>query len=311
MAHENGAAAEDEFAADAVMAALGRLGYAGQRFGDVRELAAALAAGHRWDTVLNLTEGPYGREAEVPSLLGLYGIPCVGPDPLTATLIQHKALAKHMLRAAGLPTAPFHVVDDVAALESHDFSYPVFAKPVGEYSSRGIDARCRAHDPAQLRRAVAGLLSTFRQPVLVENYLPGREFSVGILGTGTAARVLGVLDIRLGEQAEGLYSYSVKRAGTAEAGYLGWHLADDREAQQAAESALSAWKLLGCRDVGRIDLRGDAHGRPHLLEINSPPGLCPDWSDLVLLTAHLGWSYDELIDAILTSALSGQTERES
>jgi D-alanine-D-alanine ligase len=140
----------------------------------------------------------------------------------------------------------------------------------------------------------------FRQPVLVETYLPGREFTVGILGTGPAAAVLAVMEIRLKGVAEAAaYSYVNKEECEDRVEY---RLASDGEAETAAALALAAWRALGCRDAGRVDLRSDAGGRPQFLEANPLAGLHPEHSDLPIMCALAGIGYDELIGRILDSA---------
>lgn len=287
----------------AIEAALGRLGFATERIGTVRQLAARLVAGERWDLVFNLAEGlnGIGREAQVPALLDAYGIPYCFSDPLVMALTLHKAMAKRVVRDAGVPTADFAVVERLADLARLDLPYPLFAKPLAEGTGKGVTPASRAGSPTALRRVCRQLLQRFNQPVLVETYLPGREFTVGIAGTGAEAEVLGVMEVVLTERAEsGVYSYVNKEECESRVLY---RLARDAEGVQAGRVALAAWRALGCRDGGRVDIRSDAAGRPHFLEVNPLAGLHPEHSDLPILCGLAGIGFDALIGRIMQSAL--------
>jgi D-alanine-D-alanine ligase len=192
------------------------------------------------------------------------------------------------------------VVQQEADLAGIGLPYPLFVKPVAEGTGKGISPASRVDTDEALAGACRGLLARFRQPVLVETYLPGREFTVGILGTGPAAAVLAVMEIRLKGVAEtAAYSYVNKEECEERVEY---RLANDGEAGSAAALALEAWRALGCRDAGRVDLRSDAGGRPHFLEANPLAGLHPEHSDLPIMCALAGIGYDELIGRILDSA---------
>ena len=166
-------------------------GVAPVRIGHIRSLTQRLAAGERWDFVFNICEGlaGAGREAQVPALLEAYGIPCSFSDSLVMALCLHKGLTKHVLRDKGIPTAPFAVIETMADLDGFTLPFPVFAKPVAEGTGKGVSPASRAENPAALRRSCRNLMSRFRQPVLVETFLPGREFTVGMIGTGRHAEI--------------------------------------------------------------------------------------------------------------------------
>ncbi len=288
---------------EAIESALQRLGFSTERIGTVRQLAERLVAGARWDLVFNIAEGlkGVGREAQVPALLDAYGIPYTFSDPMVMALSLHKGLTKRVVRDCGLPTADFAVVDDAAGVAAVDLSYPLFVKPVSEGTGKGVTQASRVGSPAGLRRVCRQLLQRFGQPVLVETFLSGREFTVGITGTGPEARVLAVLEVALGERAEaGAYSYVNKEECEDRIRYS---LADDGEATAAAAVALAAWRALGCRDGGRVDLRSDAACRPHFLEVNPLAGLHPQHSDLPIMCTLAGIGYDALIGRIVESAL--------
>ena len=282
-----------------IAGALERLGFSVDRIGNVRALLCRLAGGERWDIVFNIAEGVggFGREAQVPALLEAYDIPFTFSDSLVCGLTLHKAMTKRVLRDAGLPTADFAVVACADDVRSVNLAFPVFAKPVAEGSSKGIEQRSHAVDRDALESICAALLQRFAQPVLVETYLPGREFTVGILGSGAAAECLGVMEI--GVPGAGIYSLAHKRCDNA----IAYRLASDQVARDAGTIALAAWRLVGGRDAARIDLRCDRAGRPHILEINALPGLEPGRSDLVYCAERAGLSYDDLIRKIVSSAL--------
>ena len=144
---------------------------------------------------------------------------------------------------------------------------------------------------------------------LVETFLPGREFTVGIVGSGADAEPVGVLEVILNENAEqGVYSYLNKEEYDTRVTY---RLVDDPEAVRAGQVALAAWRALGCRDGGRIDLRSDVRGNPHFLEVNPLAGLSPVKSDLPIMAFKAGWSYEQLIGRIVASALARVRARDA
>lgn len=287
---------------DSIEHALHELGHQTERIGHVFALAQRLTSGARWDLVFNIAEGLTGvsREAQVPALLEAFQIPCTFSDPLLAALTLDKALTKRVLRDLGLPTARFAVIDDPAALDSLDLPYPLFVKPLAEGTAKGIDGRSRVESPSALSAVVARVRAEFRQPALVEVYLPGREFTVGIVGTGAQAKAIGTLEIVLLPQAEPhSYTYVNKERCEELCQYL---LAPPEWAAQSEALALAAWRGLGCRDAGRVDLRVDAYGKLQILELNPLPGLHPEHSDLPILCTVMGVPYTELIREIVASA---------
>lgn len=294
-----------EFDSDTTITALEQtlhqLGHRVERIGHILQLTSRLAAGQRWDLVFNIAEGCYGkaRESQVPALLDAYRIPYTFSDPLVLAVCLDKSFCKRLLRDQRVATAEFAVVESVTELSALSLEFPLFLKPVAEGSSKGIYGRSRVNDQQQLYRVCEFLLARFQQPVLIETYLPGREFTVGILGTGTAAQALGAMEVKLNTQAEpGVYSYDNKAQYLERVDY---RLAGDSAAEAAIELALKAWQILGCRDGGRVDIRLDATGQANFLEVNPLPGLHPERSDLVILAKLAGLGYLELIGRILTS----------
>lgn len=287
---------------DAIERTLIHLGHETCRIGNVRALVDQLAAGCRWDLVFNIAEGlrGIGRESQVPAVLDAYDIPYTFSDPVVTGLTLHKALAKHVLQSLGIPTARFQVVDNPADIQRVRLPYPLFVKPVAEGTAKGISARSIVKVPADLARECRRLLATYEQPVLVETLLTGREVTVGITGTGKRTEAIGTLEILLLPHAEAqAYTYLNKENSEERCRYA---LAEGDLAAEAEELALRAWRGLGCRDGGRVDLRADAEGRLHVLEINPLPGLHPEHSDLPILCTAAGIPYVELIRRIVESA---------
>lgn len=293
----------------AIEAALHSLGHVTDRIGQVRVLVQRLADGDRWDLVFNIAEGMhgFGRQALVPALLDTYRVPYTFSDPLALAVTLHKATAKRIVRDQGLCTADFAVVEIPSDVDNVVLPFPLFIKPIAEGTSKGISAASKVSGPSELRRGCEKLLARHSQPVLVERYLPGREFTVGILGTGSASTVIGVmeLDLRAGAEPE-IYSYENKKHFEER---VKAQLATDAGGLAAAELALSAWRGLGCRDAGRVDLRCDAVGKVNFLEANPLAGLHPKDSDLPLLARLKGIPYRALIEGIVNSALSRVEKR--
>ena len=281
---------------------LRELGHEPVRIGNIRALTAQLARGERWDLVWNIAEGLHGigREAQVPALLDAYEIPYTFSDPLVLSVTLHKAMTKRIVRDLGVPTPDFLVVEREADIARVSLAFPVFVKPLAEGSSKGVSGKSLVRNRKELEQQCRILLEAFKQPVLVETYLPGREFTVGIIGTGDDARVVGAMEVLLTEHAEaGIYSYGNKEEYEDRVRY---DLVSGAILEEATTLALAAWRGLGCRDGGRIDLRADAAGRLSFIEVNPLPGLHPTRSDLTILCRLGGISYKELFTRILESA---------
>ena len=287
---------------DAVENAIRHHGHDVERIGGIRALVAALAAGKTWPLVWNMCEGVSGvaREAQVPALLEAWGIPTVFSTADVLVNAMDKAVAKLIVRAAGVPTPDFVVIRSARDLPAVKLQYPLFVKPLAEGTSKGVQETSRVEDRAQLTARALEVLKTYRQPALVETFLPGREFTVGILGTGVNARAIGVSEFRFLPGGDpSAYSYK----NTMEA-FDELTLATGPVAEQAAAVALAAWRALGCRDAGRVDVRCDAEGHPSFMECNPLAGLRPKWSELTQLAGLVGMSYEVLIGSILEEALA-------
>jgi len=290
---------------DALERTLQGLGHEVDRVGHARELAARLVTGARWDLVFNIAEGlrGIGREALVPALLEAYDIPYTFSDPLVMALTLHKGMCKRVIRDAGLATPDFAVVEIPADLAQVTFPGPWFVKPVAEGTGKGVTPASIIRDRATLAVQCEALVAEYRQPALVETYLSGREVTVGVLGTGPAARALGTIEVVLLPEAEvGVYSYVNKERCEELVEYRLVPRQDDPMVAAAEDLALACWRVLGCRDGGRVDVRCGADGAPQFLEVNPLAGIHPEHSDLPILCNHLGVPYADLLAEIVASA---------
>jgi len=293
---------------DAIEGVLQGLGHEVLRIGNIYELTRQLAAGQRWEMVFNISEGLYGaaRESQVPALLDAYRIPYTFSDPLTLAVGLDKAVAKKLVLHGGVPTPEFFVIqspDDIRNEQRlREDMFPLFVKPLTEGTGKGITTESIVWDIDAFRKQCGNLLGRFGQPVLAERYLPGREFTAGITGTGENAACIGVMEITLNKEAEpDVYSYLNKEHYEDRVVYS---LVEDKDIiNEAADIALRAYRILGCRDAGRVDLKADAEGKLSFIEINPLAGLHPVRSDLSILCAKTGIPYSELISRIVESAL--------
>lgn len=288
---------------EAIEQGIREMGMWPERVGNLFEAMSALSQGRRFDLVFNIAEGLYGpsRESQVPALLEAHRIPCVFSDALVLAVCLDKSVTKRIIRDLGLPTPEFFVIRDPADIEDLDLPFPLFAKPVAEGTSKGVGPDSLIRDSNGLERTCVDLLTRFQQPVLVERFLPGREFTVGIVGTGRKARCLGAMEVLLLENAEqGVYSQSNKEEYEDRVRY---QLVEGVMGHKLARLAVDLWRGLGARDAGRVDIRLDEHGQPQILEINPLPGLHPVRSDLSILCRFQGLRHSELIRMIMESAL--------
>lgn len=283
-------------------------------FGDVIPLEAvddfpAMLREARVDFLFNMAEGQRGpsREAHVPAIAEFLGVPYHGSDPLTLAITLHKVRTKEILLQHGIPTAAFAWVESEHELGilANGHRYPVFLKPVWEGSSKGIAEANYVETPGQAIERARELLATYRQPVLAEAFLPGEEFTVAILGNGAGARALPIIRYRFDELPSGalpIMGYEAKWTWDtleAELQILECPAAvPSALTKEVQTTALAAYRVLGCRDWSRVDLRLDENGTPHVLELNPLPGIIPDPaanSCFPRAAAAAGMTYDELI----------------
>lgn len=282
---------------------LKKLGYEVDRIGNVKALVKKLNAGEKWDLVFNIAEGVsgIGREAQIPALLDAYDIPYVFSDPMVLSLTLHKGMAKRIVRDGGVKTPAFNIVYSSEDIKRTAIPFPLFAKPLSEGTGKGIGALSMINDNEDLKKACMHLLNEYHQPVLVEKFLPGREFTVGITGTGEKAEVVGVIEINFLPQAESV-AYGLINKKNYEK-LMKYTVPEKEVYDKCCETALKAWRLLECRDGGRIDLRNNESGEPEFIEVNPLAGLNPIDSDLPILSRMNGLDYDTLIKKIMDSAI--------
>jgi D-alanine-D-alanine ligase len=303
---------DSEETIDAIEGTIRSLGHEPRRIGNIFSLTAQLLEGKRWDLVFNICEGMHGRsrEAQVPALLEAYGVPYTFSDPLVCAVTLDKAIAKRLVSEAGLATPPHAVIRTAADLASVKLTYPLFAKPIAEGTGKGIDRNSRIQSPAELKAVCLELLAKYQQPVIVEEFLPGREFTVAIIGNGQASRVIGTMEILIPSCDKGaIYSFEAKEKCETLCEYV--HHAPGTVAKDTEALALECHKTLQCRDVSRVDVRCDRNGKPCFLEVNPLPGLHPTHSDLPMIATAQGMSYSKLMNEILTNALARQKEAKS
>lgn len=274
-----------------------------------REIEQRLLAA-RPHMVFNLAEGLGGpeREAIIPAILQRRRIPFTGSSAQTLRVCLDKAATKSVLRQHGLPTPDYMIARGPDAVRRAT-AFPVIVKPLHEGSSKGIYCESVVYDRCALRRQVQRVVETYGQPVLVENFLPGREFTVALLGNGPYVRVLPLIEIcfdPLPSGAEPIYSYEAKWLWDAVTHPLEILACpapvDPNLADTLASLSQRAFRALGCRDWCRIDLRLDAQGRPFILEVNPLPGILPDpdsHSCFPKAAAAAGLGYPELIRRVL------------
>jgi D-alanine-D-alanine ligase len=300
---EDAAEFDSQETIDAVELALQQYGFKVDKIGNIKDLTTALAAGKRWDIVFNICEGVkgIGREAQVPALLEAYEIPYVFSSSDVMVLTMNKALAKMVVQSRGIPTAPFAVIETAADLASIDLPFPVFAKPLAEGTGKGISSKSMVYDHASLAQVCAEITTKFSQPTLVESYLPGRDLTVGIVGSADQARTIAVMETLYlsGAESGGQSLYNKENCEQV----LSYEVIDDETAKAAADIALRSWRALGCLDGGRVDLRCDEKGIPNFLEVNTIAGLHPTHSDLPIMCGKVGIEHTELIRLIMDSTL--------
>lgn len=317
---------DSEKTVDAIAAALQSAGHTARRLGGGRRLVEGLLE-RPPELVFNIAEGwgTRSREAHVPAVCEMLKVPFTHSDPLTLALTLDKPLTKRVVASHGIPTAPFAVVerleDLVGVADPKDLpgavgklAYPLFVKPAAEGSSMGVRRSSRVTSRAQLEAEVARCLADYKQPALVESFLPGVEFTVGVvgnpaLGGAGSLEVLGVMEIepRTVKPEEFVYGLETKRNYEVEVAYHTPPKNVSSETVRRVESvALAAFRALGCRDLSRFDVRLDAQGAPNFLEVNPLPGLSPVSGDIVIMSRASGWTYERLVGRVADEAIRRQ-----
>ena len=291
---------------DAIASALRAAGHEPRPLGGGRAFLERMLADPP-ELVFNIAEGfgTRSREAHVPSVCEMLGVPVTHSDPLTLAVTLDKAIAKQIAAAAGVATPRWAIVERAGDAAGLDLAFPVIAKPLSEGSSMGIRRSSRAADSAALAREIERLVDGYEQPVLVEEFCSGPEFTVGVLGTGAEARSIGAMEIvpRVDRPEEFVYSLEVKRNYLEEVLYEVPPRRPPEVGRAVLDLAVAAHRALGCRDVSRVDVRLTASGEPRFLEVNPLPGLNPVTGDLVILATRAGIPYETLIARIVGAAL--------
>lgn len=293
---------------DALSAAISSVGHQVIRLGGGGAFLSN-APKEQLDLVFNISEGTgnfRSREAQVPSVLEMLGIPYSGSDPLTLSVCLEKSLTKQLVAASGVITPKWQVINSIEELEAHDwrsFPFPAFIKPVHEGSSKGIRNISRVDDVSALKKVVRQQVNLYAQPVMAEQFIAGDEVTVGLIGNAPVG-VVGIMRVLPRySRADFVYSLEVKRNWQELVQYECPAKLDHIVLQKIDAACLTAYKTLGIRDFARMDFRISQDGTPYFLEVNPLPGLNPKSGDLVILSQAMGWSYEKLILAVLNAAI--------
>ncbi|MEY4510948.1 MAG: hypothetical protein RLZZ450_3070 [Pseudomonadota bacterium] len=263
------------------------------------------------DLVFNVAEGLTGlnREAQVPALCELLDIEFTGSDAACMAISLNKATAKRLVASEGIRTPAFLVLRSGDETLPADFVFPAIVKPIAEGSSKGILEKQVAETPDELRTITRALLARYRQPVLAEAFLPGREFTVAMLGERDP-RVLPIMEIVFTDRSERfpIYSFKSKFESVGVENKVPCDVSRDlyQELERVAKASFAA---LGCRDIARVDLRLDASGNVHFIECNPLPGMAPNFSDLCVMAKVEALSYNALVAEIMAPAVKRQRAR--
>ncbi len=266
---------------------------------------------NRADIVFNIAEGKSGRfrESEIPAILDYLNIPYTGSNTFSLALALNKSITKKILKADNIPTPNFQVFTRGDEKLNGSLRFPLIVKPNCEGSAKGIGVSNVVKTKEALFKKIKEIKDTYKQEVLVEEFIDGKELTVGILENGRA-RVLPILEIDFSDckkSGEYFYSWRMKEfQGNAELGLVPNFYCPariDRETEKRVqEIALRAHQSLGCYDISRTDIRLDKDNVPYVLEINPLPGINPKESNFPIMAYAAGMKYEDLIDAILTSA---------
>ena len=259
------------------------------------------------DLIFNIAEGVEGRnrEAQVPALCELLGIPYTGSDSATLAIALDKALCKKVLSQHGILTPKFQVMETGRERLDQELKFPLIVKPNAEGSSKGIGTASVVDNEEELRANVTAIIDRYKQPALVEEYIHGREFTVGLLGSKRRLRVLPPMEIRFKDEANErpVYDYVVKQEWEKHVEYECPAKLTESENRLVEKVARATFAALECRDFARVDLRMAPDGKVYVFEVNPLPGMTPGYSDLVLISSAAGMDYDQLMGEILVGGL--------
>jgi D-alanine-D-alanine ligase len=292
---------------EAIRGALERLGHAVLPL-EANETLPQRLSDAQVDVVFNVAEGWGGRtrEAQVPALCDMLGVPHTGSDATALSIAMDKALAKDLFLRNGVPTPSSQLFRTPRDRLDRGMLFPLIVKPNAEGSSKGIRANAVVHTEEDLRVAVREAIGRYNQPVLVEQYVAGREFTVALFQTENGFKVLPSLEVVFlnKEDRYPVYSYEIKQDWDKNVRYDCPANIDKRLERTLAAVSKRAFRAIGCRDYARVDIRmgGPDNRVPYVLEVNPLPGLTPDFSDMCLIANAAGIPYDSLIATILRYA---------
>jgi len=301
---------------DAICNVFQKNGYKTIRLGGGIEIVEKIK-NEKVDFVFNIAEGYNGRnrESHIPAILEMLNIPYSGSDPLTLGLSLDKTLTKKIALSAGIPTPRYKIVREIEDLSvvENKLRYPLITKPAWEGSSKGIYNSSKVYDKNELKKNAIMLFEKYpNQPVMVEEYIEGKEITVGVIGN-ESPEILGLMEIMnktVTADEDFFYSLEVKRNWKKLVDYVSPPDINGLFERHIKYYAISAFKEFGCRDIARIDFKISKHNKVFMLEINPLPGLSPEYADIAIMSQKLGIKYDNLILSILNHALSryGLTE---
>ncbi len=305
---------------DAIISALKTKGHSVDLVDAVQPNLFSYFRKNRVDMVFNIAEGKSGkfRESEIPAILDYLDIPYTGSNTISLALALNKALTKKILIAENIPTPRVQLFTKGSEVMNHNLKFPLIVKPNREGSAKGINASCVVNDEETLFKKIKEIQSAYRQEVLVEEFIEGRELTVGILENGKFI-ILPILEIdfsNCAKSGEYFYSWRMKEfQGNRELGlvpdfYCPARL-DEETAEKVKETALRTHEAVGCLDISRTDIRLSKDNIPYVLEINPLPGLDPKESNFPIMAYAAGLKYEDIIEAILMSASSRRRKNQS
>ena len=296
---------DEEDTIRAIQDALETAGYTVDLFEAEEDLPVRLLK-NRPDFVFNIAEGREGRgrEAQVPAILSFLRIPFTGSDETTLCVAMDKALTKRLVSSHGICTPDYEFVKYGSSFSGTSLSFPVIVKPNNEGSSKGVTSHSVVSDAAALRLLLDEKFKTYRQDMLIEEYISGREFTIGILGNGDDLRIFPPMEIIFTDKAHSIYSYEVKRDFRRYVRYKCPACIGEDIVKEIEKAAEKIYHSLECRDLARMDFRLREDGQLYFIEINPLPGLAPEYSDFPMIVSFCGMDYKTLIRSIADKALA-------
>jgi D-alanine-D-alanine ligase len=260
----------------------------------------------RPDIVFNIAEGTNGRgrEAQIPALLSFLGTPYTGSDETTLCIALDKALCKKILKTFNINSPKYQLINSPKYKLNNSLKFPLIAKPNFEGSSKGISENAIIYNQEDLKNIVDVYIKKYRQPLLLEEFINGREFTVGVIGNGKEAKAYEPMEIIYKNEGDNIYSFKIKQNCYEYVDYVCPAKLDDTINKKMKNLAVRIHNSLQCKDFSRVDFRLSEEGKIFFIEINPLPGLTPNYSDYPMLAGYCGISFDKLIKNILNNALA-------